>query len=125
MPRSFLITHEGKSIFFMDFSNLKTEQEIRDLVTESARYIRSQPRDSVLTLTHIKDMHFSNNIKDMFKDFISGNKPFVKAGAVVGLNGLQQIIYNGLMKLTGRNIKSCQSLDDAKDWLAAAVPQLS
>ena len=62
-------------------------------------------------------MHFSNEIKDLFSDFIKGNKPYVKASAVVGLSGLQQILYNGLMKITGRDIKSFNSLQTAKDWL--------
>jgi hypothetical protein len=62
-------------------------------------------------------MHFNNEIKELFQNFIKGNKPYVKAGAVIGLNGLQQIIYNGLMKLTGREIKSFASFESAKDWL--------
>lgn len=54
-----------------------------------------------------------------FQDFVKGNKPYVKASAVVGLSGLQQIVYNGIMKITGREIKSFSTLAEAKDWLAA------
>jgi hypothetical protein len=73
---------------------------------------------SVLTLTNISGMHFNSEIKDLFQIFIKGNKPFVKSGAVVGLSGLQQLVYNGLMKITGRDIKSFNSITEAKDWLA-------
>jgi hypothetical protein len=118
MSRTQLITHKGKVIHQIDFSNLSQVQEIKEVVNESAGYIRSQPMGSVLTLTKINDMHFSNEIRDIFNAFIKGNKPYVKGGAVVGLGGLQQIVYNGLMKITGREIKSFPNENIAKDWLA-------
>jgi hypothetical protein len=117
MPKSQLIVHNGKSIYHMDFSNLNNPLEIQNLIQESVRYIRLQPPLSVLTLTYIQGMHFNTEIKAMFNDFIKGNKPYVKAGAVVGISGMQQIIYNGLMKVTGRDIKAFDSADEAKNWL--------
>jgi hypothetical protein len=43
----------------------------------------------------------------------------MKMSAVVGVTGLKQIVFNGLMKLTGRDVKSFNSVDDAKRWLAS------
>lgn len=117
MARVQQINHKGKTVFQMDFTNLNNINDIKGVISDSIKYIRSQPPSSVLTLTDLNGMHFSNEIKDLFSDFIKGNKPYVKAGAVVGLNGLQQILYNGLMKLTGRDIKSFASIQTAKDWL--------
>lgn len=108
---------KGKIIYHMDFSNLNDLDQIRAVIKEGAMFIRSKPASSVLTLTSIHGMHFNNEIKEIFKDFISCNKPYVKAGAVVGLNGLQQIVYNGLMKITGREIKSFGNIDEAAEWL--------
>jgi len=101
----------------MDFSKLANTEEIKSVISESVRHIRVQPKESLLTLTIIEDMHFSNEIKDLFSEFMKGNKPYVKAGAVVGLSGLQQIVYNGLMKITGRDIRSFSNELIAKDWL--------
>jgi hypothetical protein len=112
------LVHKKKIIFYMDFSNLNNKSEIKNLIDESIRHIRSQPALSLLTLTNIEGMHFNSEIRDLFNDFIKGNKPFVKAGAVVGLAGLQQIVYNSLMKVTGRDIKAFSNPDEAKDWLA-------
>lgn len=118
MPRTQQIVHNGKKIYQMDFTKLNNVNEIKDLISESVRFIRVQPPQSLLTLTLINDMHFSTEIKDLFNDFIKGNKPHVKAGAVIGLSGLQQIVYNGLMKMTGRDIKSFNNVEEAKNWLA-------
>jgi hypothetical protein len=117
MARNQQIIHKGKVIYHMDFSNLNNVQEIKGIISESIKYIRSQPKESTLTLTRINGMHFSNEIKDLFNDFIKGNKPYVKSGAVVGLSGLQQIVYNGLMRVTGRDIKSFPDELSAKEWL--------
>jgi hypothetical protein len=119
MAKTQLLIHNRKTIFQMDFSNLSNVNEISNLINESIAHIRNQPHESVLTLTNIQGMHFSGEIKDLFNDFIAGNKPFVKAGAVIGLGGLQQIIYNSLMKVTGRDIKAFTSADDAKNWLVS------
>lgn len=118
MARTQQVIHNRKIIFQMDFSNLNNSKEIKDLISESVRHIRAQPQVSVLTLTNIEGMHFSNEIKDLFNEFIKGNKPYVKAGAVIGLSGLQQILYNSLMKVTGRDIKAFRSAEDAKNWLS-------
>lgn len=117
MDRIQHLVHKGNKIFCMDFSMLKNVSDIKQIVEESIKYIRKQPFNTVFTLTVLTDMHFSNEIKDIFSDFVKGNKPYVKAGAVVGLSGLQTIVYNGLMKLTGRDIKSFHSINEAKDWL--------
>jgi hypothetical protein len=103
----------------MDFSALSDLTEIKSVISQSIKHIRSQPLASVLALTNIKDMRFSNEVKDEFNSFMKGNKPHIKASAVVGLSGLQQIVYNGLMRITGRDIKSFNTLNEAKDWLVS------
>jgi hypothetical protein len=117
MERVNLIKYKDQNIFLMDFSDLKSENEIQDIINKSILFIRSQPKGSLLTLTDISNMHFNNNIKDLFTSFVKGNKPYVKAGSVVGISGLQSFVYNAIMKLTGRNIKSMKSIIEAKEWL--------
>ena len=113
------IFYKGKPIFYMDFTNLKDEKVIKQIIDKSAEFIRSQPEGSVLSLTNLQGMHFNSTIKDLFSKFISGNKPYIKASAVVGLSGLQRIIYNGVMKITGRKIRSFDNINVAKDWLTS------
>lgn len=119
MARTQVITHKGVTIFQMDFSNLHNANEISAVMNESIAYIRNKPFNSLYCLTNISGMHFSSEIKDMFQNFVKGNKPFVKASSVVGLSGLQMVVYNGLMKITGRDIKSFSTMDAAKDWLVS------
>jgi hypothetical protein len=112
-----LINYKGKDIYFMDFSKMKSKRKIENIIDKSIVYIRNQPPNSLLTLTDISKMHFNSEIKDLFTEFVKGNKPYVKAGTVIGISGLQSIVYNAIMKLTGRNVKSMKSFDEAKEWL--------
>jgi hypothetical protein len=117
MSKTQTLVHDKKTIFYMDFSNLSNALEVKEIINESARFIRSQPAASVITLTNLEGMRFNNEIKEMFNDFIKGNKSYVKASAVIGLAGLQQIVYNGLMRVTGRDIKAFNNALEAKNWL--------
>jgi hypothetical protein len=108
----------GKTIFYLNFRDMKSEAEIIAKVQTCAREIRCQPQKSLLTLTDVGGMHFNNNIRDAFTNLSKGNSAFVKAGAVCGLSGLGSIVYNGLLKLANReNIRSFKTLEEAKDYL--------
>lgn len=85
---------------------------------EVKAYIHGQPLMSVYSLASIEDMHFNTTIKDMFNELLKSNKPYVKASAIVGVTGLKQIVFNGIMKISGRDVKAFSSIAEAKDWLA-------
>lgn len=53
------------------------------------------------------------------KEYVLHNKPFMKRSAVVGVSGLVKVLFQGVLKFSGRSdliLKS--SLEEAKDWLA-------
>jgi len=64
-------------------------------------------------------MHFNSKIRDLFADFTGGNKNYMKASAIVGANGLMNLMINGINKLTGRKLKSFPSESAAKEWLVS------
>ncbi len=119
MSRVQQLTYNGKQVFYMDFSGIKSENEIVALINECKTHIRSKTPKSVYSLTNIRDMHFSGSIKDHFSDFVKGNKDYIKASAVIGVDGLKQIVFNGLMKLTGRDLRSFNDKESALEWLVS------
>jgi hypothetical protein len=111
------ITFKGKDILYMDFSGLKTVPEIKEVIEEGKKIFHSQPPFSTLSLANIEEMHFNNQIKDLFMEYVKSNKPFVKASAIIGVTGLKQVVFNGIMKMTGREVKSFDDENQAKMWL--------
>ncbi len=90
---------------------------------ERIRYARSvigrQPPRSARTLTVVTKARFNGQVSEAMKEYTSHNKPYVRAAAVVGLSGLQEIVYNVIIKLTGRNIATFSDVGTAKDFLAS------
>jgi hypothetical protein len=118
MSRVQFITHKGKKILYFDLSSCKIA-EISAVVAEAKRAVGSQPPGSVLALTNVTETELSKDSSAVIKDFTAHNKPFVKASAVVGVEGLRKVIYNAAMAFSGRQISAFTTLDQAKDWLAA------
>jgi len=117
MNRTKIITHRGITIFYMDFSNVKTVKDITEIVDESIAYIRKQPLNSVTGLTNLDTMFFNSEVKTIFTTFLAGNKPYMKKSAVFGMSGLARILFNGLMKITGRDVRSFEKMEEAKEFL--------
>jgi hypothetical protein len=111
------IEHKGCSILMIDFQGCQPPEFL-----ERIRYARSvigrQPPGSTRTLTNVTKARFNNQVSEAMKEYTSHNKPYVRAAAVVGLSGLQEIVYNVIIKLTGRNIATFSDIAVAKDFLA-------
>jgi hypothetical protein len=112
------IEHKGCQILLIDFSECQPAEFL-----ERIRYARSvigrQPQGTVRTLTVVTKARFNSQVSDAIKEYTAHNKPYVRAAAVVGLSGLQEIVYNVIIKLTGRKIATFSDLLPAKEFLAS------
>lgn len=116
MSKVTFIEHKGKEILFIDFSNSELD-EVLKIIEESKVVIKSKPQNSLLTLTDVSNTSFNENITEAFKEYTIHNKPYVKAGAVVGVTGLRKIIYMAVAKFSGRNLALLDDIEQAKEWL--------
>lgn len=116
-----LIYEGNTTIVYLDFSGLKTKEEILESIDVFQKYIKKQPLNSVVTLTNLENMHFNTEIFNAFTAYVKTNNPYVKESAVVGLKGMMQIFYKGFIKVTGRNVTVCSSREEALTILAGRV----
>ena len=112
------IRHGAAEILFIDWSNAPAE-EILAAITEAKKIIASKPPNSVLTLTHVAGARVDRRVTELLKDYVAHNKPFVRAGAVVGLNDLKTIFFNFVNRATGRSLRAHNTIEEAQAWLAA------
>lgn len=117
--RVYVVEHQGKPIIYHDFTHILTTEEALRAIGQSAALVRRQPPGSALTLTNVEGARFNKEILEALKDLTSGNKPFVKAGCIVGLSGLQRVAYMAVMTFTGRRLPTFSSVDEAKDHLVS------
>jgi hypothetical protein len=112
------VEHKGKRILYHDFTNLVRPEDALAAIEAARTVVRQQPMKSVLTLTHVTGSRFNHDVVEALKELTNGNAPFVKAGAIVGMSGLQKVVYVAITQFTGRRMATYGTVDEAKDYLA-------
>jgi hypothetical protein len=106
----------GKKVVLIDISGADMEEMIR-VFNEAKGLIRSEPEGSVLTLTDATGAHPTPAITRHLKEFVRGNSPYVKAGAIVGVSALMKPIYVAVMTFANRKIPPFATREEALQWL--------
>lgn len=119
MPgRVSFIIHKGVEILHINWSGAQPA-DILESMADARRTIATRRPASVRTLTTVDGAHMDRAVTDALKDYVAHNKPYVLAGAVVGLNDLKMIAFNFVNRVTGRTLRAMDNVESAKEWLAA------
>lgn len=110
------IDFEGKRILSIDIANAELEDIVR-ISKEVKLLIAKEPPKSVLTLTNVKGIRVHFGTIKVLKDLVLSNKPYVKAGALIGLSSLQTIELDIIMKFSGRSFPTFCGFKEAAEWL--------
>jgi len=118
------MTHQGKRILYMDVISLKPTypeklDEFLTVVKQIEQEIEKEPPRSILSICSVEGGVSTPEITQRLKEFTKHNEPYMKMTAVLGVHGIQKVIYQGLLLFTGRkNLVLKNSKQDALDWLA-------
>jgi hypothetical protein len=116
--RTTFTTHKGVRICVLDFSNVPSETEALSAIREAKAIIGKEPPLSVRTLTDVTGSRVTGAIRNALHDLTKANKPYVVAGAVVGVTAIQAVILRGIVQVTGRRLVAKNTRAEAMDWLA-------
>ncbi len=123
MTRTKFLKHCDKMILNFDFSGLEVD-EARQVCEYVKGLISRMPLGSVLTLVNVTNVQYNQEFKELSSDLAKHNKPYVLAGAVIGVEGWKKMVLWATTKLTGRdNLKAFDSIEAAKDWLVNYQPK--
>lgn len=117
MGRINFVTHKGKQILHIDFSNVAPD-DAPTVVEEAKRVIAKQPPNSLRTLTDITNGGFPPKVNQLMKEYTAHNKPYVRAAAIVGADGLRKALVYVVATFSSRDLKPFDTPEQAKDWLA-------
>lgn len=116
MNRLETVIHKGKKIVQVDLSNSQPEDTLK--VLPAARALIGQyPAKSALVLTDVTNAVYNKDVAAAIKEFVSSNTPFVQASAIVGADGVRQVLLQTVIMITRREIKTFQNREAAKEWL--------
>jgi len=116
MERVKFIIHKWRQILLLDISHCSLDEVIKT-IDEAMGVVRSQPESSLLILTNVTGTGYDLRVIEKLKESADGNKPYVRASAVVGLDGLQKVVYNTVTLFSKRTIPAFDDIEKAKDWL--------
>jgi hypothetical protein len=112
------ITHQGKPIIFADYRECKKSDQQLALLEEVALEITKTTDPTLLFVSY---EGVSGGIAYMSRLKELGNTVFnvhMKSSAVLGINGIKKILFNGYNKATGAtNVRAFDTKEEALDWL--------
>ena len=110
------IQYKGKQILTLNLMEITAEERIA-FYQGVHKEIEQNPPKSVLILTDASNIRFTVESAAALKEFATKNTPYVKASAVVGTEGLKEVIRIAIERATLRDIKPFTSRQEALDWL--------
>lgn len=115
--RIHFVDYKGKRILLEDFSNVRKEDELDALIWDAEKVVHQQQPNSLLVCVDLTNSTFGPKASQSSKEASKSNTPYIKASALVGMNKLMEIIFNSIRSLTGRNLVSFKTREEAYDWL--------
>jgi hypothetical protein len=118
--RAKFILHKNKKIYFIDYTNLITEEAFLEAIKETNEFRKSvvnSGQKDLLMLVDISNSYTYGKITDEIKRSSKETKPYVKKSAVVGLNITKKILLNSVSLFSNLQLHAFNSLEEAKNWL--------
>lgn len=94
---------DGKAFMYIDFSNIKTHKEFKEMTDLVKSVVSKYPQQSLYTITNIENVRIDTELKKFVKEYLENNKFSVKYGVVIGIDGIKKVLISTMLKLCGRN----------------------
>ena len=116
--RSKWIDHEGKKIFYQDFSRFFFDYNAAKKELEKVQaVVMGEPLDSVLVLVNFSDTSVGGDLMSALNSSSALTKDHVRKTALIGVSGVKRKLGDLLSRLTGQPLKYFDDEIQAKKWL--------
>ncbi|HAN17334.1 MAG: hypothetical protein A2X13_00625 [Bacteroidetes bacterium GWC2_33_15] len=115
--RIYPIFHNGKKIYFSDWTNLKTSEQALKVMNETSDFVVKSGQKDLLEIIDVKGSYATSETLKSLKEINNKVKKYSKKKAFVGLTNAQRIILNTINLFSGTNIVGFDDIESAKDWL--------
>jgi hypothetical protein len=115
------LTTKGKNSSTTTLTHFKNNAQFREFIEYAKGVIQRYLRDgSLFSITNIEGVIYDSETKTIVAEWMDFNRPYIRQGAVIGLDGIKRIMVNSILKMNGRtNMKFFRTRDEAVKWLAA------
>ena len=85
MERARYQSHEGRRILYVDYSGIRSAEELERAANRATRLVRAEPSRSVLMLLNFSGVPFGLRIIRILGEAAAANADFVRARAIMGI----------------------------------------
>jgi len=115
--RVYPIIHNGKKIYFTDWTNLKKPEDALRVMTETSDFIVKMGQYDLLEIVDVKGSFATNDVLKALKDVNNKVKKYNKKKAFVGLSSAQRVLLNTINLFSKTSIVGFDDLESAKEWV--------
>lgn len=117
--RMFLMEYKGIKIVVSDYSGLQEAEFINQIKKNDSYVIQAgrEKGEKYLILTDIRDAGVTKDVLAQFRSTVNDIKPFVKASAIVGVEGFKKHFLNFINVSAAFKTKAFSDAEQAKEWL--------
>jgi len=109
---------DSKSFICFDLSEFKTDDEYTEFIESAKSVIAKYSPESVYTISNMTNAVLSKNTHDIIAGWVAYNKPYVKCGAVYGVDFAMKTIGKTVGIVTQRlNIVYVATKEEAIKYL--------
>jgi hypothetical protein len=117
------IEHKGKLIYYVDYSNIKTNEEFLHVIRQSNAFrerARNEGKRDLLMLVDLTGSFVYGEVLEEIKKAGKITKEITAREAVVGITGGKRILLKIVQSITNMNLHVFDTVEEAKDWLVSA-----
>lgn len=112
------IEHNGKKIFYQDFSNnFYNDKAVIEELNAVQEIILSQPEHSALVLSNFSNTEVTGTLMPLLNEASKKTSSHVRKTAVLGVKGVKRTLGDLLSKITGQPLMYFNNETEAKEWL--------
>jgi hypothetical protein len=117
------IEHKGKMIYYVDYSNIKTNEEFLHVIRQTNAFrekARAEGKRDLLMLVDLTGSFVYGEVLEEIKKAGKITKEITAREAVVGITGGKRILLKIVQSISNMNLHVFDTIEEAKDWLVSA-----
>lgn len=120
MDRVRFIEHKGHRVLLLDYSGLRDEQEMLEMIEERTELVSHEPPGSVLTLADLTGAQLTRESMQRVKEANVLDRPYVRRAALVGADTLSpKGALESIGTFAAKHWGRFATREEALDWLTA------
>ncbi len=112
------LSHKGHDYLYINFQYCTTEERIA-ISNEVTPMIRERPPQSIRMVADVRNTEVTIESMRAVKDDWLQNYGHLKKGAIVGVTGVNSMLYKLWVYLSGSKVKAYRTLEEGREYVCS------